>query len=97
MAKLVLNMEAVQDDFFADTVLLGIGSAAPGHRFCWAVNQYLGYNFTRTPDADILYTKKKKESLIINREYWFLDLLYDLDWHISLHPYQLYNPIVTLE
>lgn len=61
MAKLVLNMEAVQDDFFADTALLGIGSATAGHRFCWAVNQYLGYNFTRTPDADILYTKKKNE------------------------------------
>lgn len=59
MAKLVLNMAAVQDDFFADSALLGIGSAAAGHRFCWAINHYLGYDFRRTPDADILYRKRK--------------------------------------
>lgn len=59
MAKLVLDMTAVEDEFFSDTALIGIVSALPGYRFCWMINQYFGYNFVRDAEADVLYKKKK--------------------------------------
>ncbi len=59
MAKLVLDMDAVEQDFFSDSAMIGIVSALPGYRFCWLVNGLLGFDFVRDVDADVLYKKKK--------------------------------------
>lgn len=46
-AKLVLDMAAMQEEFFADTALIGIVSALPAYRFCWQLNSFLDMNFVR--------------------------------------------------
>lgn len=53
MAKLVLNTEDVEEDFFSDCRLLAIGAALPGYTLCWWLNQVCGFNFTREPEMDI--------------------------------------------
>ncbi len=52
-AKLTLDISAMQEDFFADTSLVGIASALAGYRFCWLLNKHFEMNFTRQPDMDI--------------------------------------------
>jgi hypothetical protein len=60
-AKLVLDMAAMQEDFFADSSLIGISSSLPIYRFCWLLNKSFALNFTRQPDFDIvLQTGKGK-------------------------------------
>jgi hypothetical protein len=53
MSKWTLNIAAMQEDFFADTALIGIVSAMPAYRFCWLLNQQLDMNFVREPDLDV--------------------------------------------
>lgn len=53
MSKLTLDIEAMQESFFADTALIGMASALPGHRFCWMLNHYLDMQFTRRADMDV--------------------------------------------
>lgn len=52
-AKLVLNMMAMQEEFFDSTALIGIASAMPGYRFCWLLNRHFNVDFVRQPDLDI--------------------------------------------
>lgn len=54
-------MNNVAEDFFSDTALIGIGSAQPAHRFCWAVNKAFDFNFVREPESDIVYNPTKEE------------------------------------
>lgn len=53
MAKLILNTEEVEEDFFSDCRLIAIGSALPGHTLCWWMNRVCDFNFIRQPDMDI--------------------------------------------
>jgi hypothetical protein len=64
MAKLVLNIDAIEDDFFSGTRLLGIMSQLKNYRFCWLVNAYLNYDFRLNTDIEIQLKKK-------NRNYFF--------------------------
>jgi hypothetical protein len=52
-AKLTLDLNAMQEDFFADAVIIGIRSALPGYRFCWLMNKLLHTHFVRDPEFDI--------------------------------------------
>jgi hypothetical protein len=52
-ARLTLDMAAMQEDFFADTALIGIASALPGYRLCWMLNQKFDLEFVRDPKSDI--------------------------------------------
>jgi len=54
-------MGAMQEDFFADTAMVGIVSAMQGYRFCWIINNYFNINFTRDPEQDITLQKKDNE------------------------------------
>ena len=58
MAKLVLNTDAIEDDFFTGTRLLGIMSQLKNYRFCWLVNAYLNYDFRLNTDVEIQLRKK---------------------------------------
>jgi hypothetical protein len=53
-SKLVLDTAAMQEDFFADTALIGIACALPAYRFCWLINQKLDMNFVREPESDLV-------------------------------------------
>ncbi len=52
-AKWTLNIAAMQEDFFADTALIGIASALPAYRLCWVLNEYFDINLVREPELDI--------------------------------------------
>lgn len=52
-AKWTLDTLAMQEDFFADTALIGIASALPAYRFCWLLNKHFDMHFRREPDLDV--------------------------------------------
>lgn len=56
--KLKLNQDELTDDFFHDTRLLGIVVSAKSYRFCWQLNNSLGYDFRLNPDLEIHLQKK---------------------------------------
>ena len=61
MAKLVLNMKDMQDDFFADTAMIGIATAMPGYHFCWVLNNHFDIGFERDPEQNISSQKKENQ------------------------------------
>ncbi len=58
MAKLVLNTDAIEDNFFTGTRLLGIMSQLKNYRFCWLINAQLNYDFRLNADMEIQIRKK---------------------------------------
>ncbi|HRH48029.1 MAG TPA: IPExxxVDY family protein [Panacibacter sp.] len=62
--KLKLDIEALTENFFDDTRLLGIMVSAKSYRFCWQLNNMLGYNFRLNTDIEIHLRKK-------GRQYYF--------------------------
>jgi len=62
--KLKLDVNALTEDFFSDTRLLGIMTPIKNYQFCWQLNHLLGYNFRLNTDLE-LQTKKK------GRNYYF--------------------------
>jgi len=62
--KLILDNEAITDDFFTDTRLLGIMAPIKNYQFCWQLNNLLGYNFRLNTEIDKQLRKK-------NRQYFF--------------------------
>lgn len=60
-AKFVLDTAAMQEDFFADTALIGIVSSLPIYRFCWLLNQSMGLDFKRSPDLDPIVEANSQE------------------------------------
>lgn len=62
--RLKLDIEGLTEDFFTDTRLLGIMVAAKSYRFCWLLNNALGYDFRLNTDIEIHVQKK-------GRHYYF--------------------------
>ena len=60
MARLVLNVDGIEDDFFSGARLLGIMSQLKNYRFCWLVNAQLTYDFRLNPDVEIQVKKKSR-------------------------------------
>jgi len=58
MAKLKLNIDGIEDNFFTGTRLLGIMSQLKNYRFCWQVNAQLKYDFRLNTDVEIQLKKK---------------------------------------
>ena len=52
--KLVLNIAAMQEEFFNDTALIGISSALPAYQLCWMLNATFDMKFVREPELDIV-------------------------------------------
>ena len=52
-AKLVLDIDAMQEEFFNDTSLIGIVSALPAYRFCWLLNERFDLHLKREGESDI--------------------------------------------
>jgi hypothetical protein len=59
--KLKLNIDELTDDFFADTRLLGITASTKSYRFCWAINNMIGFNFRLNPEIEIHLQKKGRQ------------------------------------
>ncbi|MBV9961475.1 MAG: IPExxxVDY family protein [Parafilimonas sp.] len=60
MAKLILDIDAIEDDFFTGSRLLGIMSQLKNYRFCWLVNYQLYYDFRLLTDAEVQIKKKTR-------------------------------------
>ena len=60
---MILNLDSdgLTEDFFTDTRLLGIMVAVKSYRFCWLLNNTLGYNFRLNPDIEIHLQKKGRQ------------------------------------
>lgn len=82
MAKMVIDINAMQEDFFADTAMLGIATALPAYHLCWVLNRHFDLNFVRDADQDIS-TQKKED------QYYFPIYKYELP--NSSHKYLLYK------
>ena len=80
--KLKIDNEALAEEFFEDSVLLGIVAPVKDYQFSWQLNQLLGLDFRVNNDIEIQLTKKQ-------RKYFFSIYEYALP-AISLSHY-LYN------
>ncbi|MCB0698240.1 MAG: IPExxxVDY family protein [Chitinophagales bacterium] len=60
-AKMVLDMSAMEEDFFSGTAMIGIGSSLQGHEFCWHINKVFEFDFVREPDSDVEYKPSKED------------------------------------
>ena len=80
--KLKIDNQALAEEFFEDSVLLGIVAPVKDYQFSWQLNQLLGLDFRVNNDIEIQLTKKQ-------RKYFFSIYEYALP-AISLSHY-LYN------
>ncbi len=57
MAKLKLDISAMQEDFFEDAAMIGIVTAMPAYHLCWLLNKHFDIEFVRKPEQDISLQK----------------------------------------
>lgn len=62
MANFVLDMSAMEKDFFSESALVGISTALPGYHLCWQIDRRFDTRFYRADDQ--LITQKK----VVNKE-----------------------------
>jgi hypothetical protein len=87
MAKMVLDTNAMLEDFLEDTVMIGIVTAQPAYRFCWILNHHFDIDFIRDPEQNLSLKKKDKDKK--ENEYKFP--IYHYDFPNSNHKYLLYK------
>ncbi len=81
--KLKLDNEAITDDFFTDTRLLGIIAPIKNYQFCWQLNNLLGYRFRLNTDIDKQLHKK-------TRQYFFSVYQHTEDSFLNYYLYHNY-------
>ena len=59
--KLKIDNETLAQEFFEDSLLLGIGAPIKDYQFCWQLNQILGFDFRINNDFEIQLTKKQRK------------------------------------
>lgn len=64
-AKKILKLDtfAIQEDFFADVVLIGISSSKPVYSLCSIFNQVFNLSFARRPELDVKMIQSGTEQL----------------------------------
>lgn len=80
--KLILDNEAIAEEFFSDTRLIGIMAPIKNYQFCWQLNNLLGYNFRLNIEIDKQLRKK-------NRQYFFS--VYEHEENTFLKYYLFHN------
>jgi hypothetical protein len=70
--KLIIDNEAITEDFFSDTRLIGIVAPIKNYQFCWQLNNLLGFNFRLDTEIDKQLRRK-------NRQYFFSVYLHEED------------------
>ena len=73
MAKLKLNIDNLEDDFFSNSRLLGIVSQLKNYRFCWLINAELKYDFRLQSDTEIHLKKKERNYFFPVYRFWETD------------------------
>ena len=64
MSKLILDQDAINENDFEGTRILGISAPIKNYQFCILLNQYMGFEFRFNPDHEIALKRK-------NRTYYF--------------------------
>ena len=67
--KLKIDNEALAEEFFEDSILLGIVAPIKDYQFSWQLNQLLGLNFRVNNDIEIQLTKKLRKYYFSIYEY----------------------------
>lgn len=67
--KLIIDNEALADEFFEDCHLLGIVAPVKDYMFGWQSNQVLGINFRINNDLEIQLTKRQRKYFFPIYEY----------------------------
>ncbi len=58
--KLKIDNESIAEEFFEDSLLLGIVAPVKDYLFGWQLNQVLGFNFRVNHDIEIKLNKKQR-------------------------------------
>ena len=69
MKKLRLDISGMNEEFFEDTRILGIISTAKNYRFCWQLNNILGYRFRLNTDIEVQVKRKERDYFFPVYEY----------------------------
>lgn len=67
--KLKIDNDALAEEFFEDTCLVGIVAPIRDYNFCWRLNQLLGFDFRINSDIEIQLTKKQRQYFFSIYEY----------------------------
>lgn len=67
--KLKIDNEALAEEFFEDSLLLGIVAPIKDYQFSWQLNQMLGLDFRVNNDIEIQLTKKQRKYFFSIYEY----------------------------
>lgn len=67
--KLKIDNEALAEEFFEDSLLLGIVAPVKDYQFSWQLNQVLGFNFRVNNDIEIQLTRKQRKYFFAIYEY----------------------------
>jgi hypothetical protein len=67
--KLKLDNESIAQDFFEDSLLLGIVAPISSYTFCWEINLALGFCFRIKHEMEIQLTKKGRDYFFSMYEY----------------------------
>ena len=67
--KLKIDNEALAEEFFEDSLLLGIVAPFKDYQFSWLLNRSLGFNFRINNDIEIQLTKKQRKYFFSIYEY----------------------------
>jgi hypothetical protein len=67
--KLKIDNETLAQEFFEDSLLLGIVAPIKDYQFSWQLNQILGFNFRVNNDFEIQLKKKERRYFFAIYEY----------------------------
>ena len=67
--KLKIDNETLAQEFFEDSLLLGIVAPIKDYQFSWQLNQILGFNFRVNNDFEIQLKKKDRKYFFAVYEY----------------------------
>jgi hypothetical protein len=67
--KLKIDNETLAQEFFEDSLLLGIVAPIKDYQFSWQLNQILGFNFRVNNDFEIQLSKKDRKYFFAIYEY----------------------------
>jgi len=67
--KLKIDNESIAQEFFEDSVLLGIVAPLKNYQMSWHLNQMLGFDFRVNHDFEIQLTKKSRKYFFSIYEY----------------------------
>jgi hypothetical protein len=59
--KLKLDVDLINEDYFADTHLLGIVAPIKNYQMVWRINKHTGFTFRLNTEAEIVLQKKQRK------------------------------------